>query len=220
MRYALFLSLITIVFVGCAPALGSACTTECPTGYVCIDAGEEGDRRRICAQKCATGRDCPVGVNCDLGLSHYDQTAGFCNEFGSASEGAACGPFLQAVCAPGLTCGVDAVCRPACALNSSYLEDRRCPSGTQCALWYPGGYCAPPPCDVNAPRETQCQGATNGAGVPVERICRRWTNPGLGEGTTCADLEWSRRCDDGTLCAVGDAPPMSAEQLGITVPLD
>jgi hypothetical protein len=102
----------------------------------------------------------------------------------------------------------------------------------QCALWYPGGYCVAPPCDVNAPRETQCQNVTDGVGNPLEMLCRRWTNPGLGEGTLCAWVEAARRCEDGTECVVGevcsggrcyaqaDAPPMTPEQVGVTIPVD
>ena len=101
----------------------------------------------------------------------------------------------------------------------------------QCSL-ATAGYCVPPECDVQAPRETQCQGIRNEVGVILDMICRRWTNPGLGEGTVCDWVESSRRCDDGTECVVGEvcsegrcftreeAPPISAEQLRITIPVD
>jgi hypothetical protein len=63
-------------------------------------------------------------------------------------------------------------------------------------------------------------------------VCRRWTNPGLGEGSTCVWVEAARRCEDGTECVVGevcsdgrcytqvDAPPMTPEQVGVTIPVD
>jgi hypothetical protein len=102
----------------------------------------------------------------------------------------------------------------------------------QCVLGLPGGYCVRPECDVLAPRETQCQFITDGEGNTLDMICRRYTNPGLGEGTLCDWVESSRRCDDGTECVVGevcsgsrcyarvDAPPMTPEQLRLTIPID
>ena len=108
----LAISLVAAFLVGCPSPLGTPCTTDCPSGYLCVTAEAVLDStglfyrqtRGLCARQCNTGRDCGPGINCDRGLDRFNQDPGYCNEFGSASEGEMCTSEPPSVesCGPGL----------------------------------------------------------------------------------------------------------------------